>query len=285
MGGSKGKGSGPPSDKTYRDATLVYYLLAMNIHPMSLCELILNNPVWADWALVVVGMLTLIVIAVQTIATAQAAKATKNAAKATQDSVIAIRRQVDLMEQQTAAAVIAASAAQRSADATSLNVQAIINSERAWIAAELIPMALNFDKIGWHRRMGSNWAAMSTEEVLRGDHLRHKLRFTNMGRTPAFIIKWEIKCVRTHLPIELVTFGQPYRSLAGGASMDIEDEFVDVSSYTKEGADLTWFKGSISYRHCFSESEVIEEPFAYFLNQKSSRLEWVPIDKTDENPV
>jgi len=257
-----------------RATDTVYYRLTMNMEPMSFWRLFLNNP---EWALVGVGILTLIVIGWQAVATAKAAKAT-------QDSVGAIQRQVGLMEQQTAATVIAASATQRSADATSLNVQAVINSERAWIAAELIPMALHFGKAGWCRRVGTGWATMSTEEVLRGDHLRYKLRFTNMGRTPAFIIKWEIKCVRTHLPIELVTFGQPYHSLAGGASSDIEDEFVDVSAYTKEGADLTWFKGSISYRHCFSESEVIEEPFAYFLNQKSSRLEWVPIEKTDENP-
>jgi len=244
------------------------------MQPMSFWQLFLNNP---EWALVGVGILTLILIGCQAVATAKAARAT-------QDSVAAIRRQVGLMEQQTAATVIAASATQRSADATSSNVQAVINSERAWIAAELIPMALHFDKAGWCRHVGSGWATMSTEEVLRGDHLRHKLRFTNMGRTPAYIVKWEIKCVRLQFPIELVAFGLPYRSLAGGASMDIEDELVDVFAYTKESADLTWFKGSITYRHCFSESEVVEEPFAYAVNQKTSRLDRVSIDKADENP-
>jgi hypothetical protein len=246
----------------------------MNMEPMSLWQLFLNNP---EWALVGVGILTLIVIGWQAVATAKAAKAT-------QDSVAAIQRQVGLMEQQTAATVIAASATQRSADATSLNVQAVINSERAWIAAELIPMALHFGKAGWCRRVGTGWATMSTEEVLRGDHLRYKLRFTNMGRTPAFIVKWEIKCVRTRLPIELVGFGLPYHSLAGGASMDIEDDVVDVFAYTNETTDLIFFNGSITYRHCFSESEVVEEPFAYVFNQKAFRLDRVPIDKADQNP-
>ena len=83
------------------------------MEPMSLLQLFLNNP---EWALVVVGIFTLIVIALQTVATAQAAKATRRAAEATEASAKATET--------------AAIAAQR-------NSEVLINSERAWILAEL----------------------------------------------------------------------------------------------------------------------------------------------------
>ena len=68
---------------------------------------------------------------------------------------------------------------------------AMINSERAWIVAELVPMCAQFGNL-WHRRAGSGWATMSAEETFRGDHLKHKMRFTNMGRTPAHILSFKI---------------------------------------------------------------------------------------------
>lgn len=127
---------------------------------MSLCELFLNNPVWSEWALVVVGMLTLIVIAVQTIATAQAAKAT-------QDSVGAIRQQVDLMERQTAATETAANAAKASADALTI-------MERAWLVPDLLANE--------HHRPHVLARLMESFQI--------GIPFTNFGRTPAWIVEW-----------------------------------------------------------------------------------------------
>src|SRR5258708_28890829 len=65
------------------------------------------------------------------------AKETAKAAKAAADTVLAINQQIGIMEQQTAAAVVAASAAQRSADAAKLSANGLIDSERAWILIEI----------------------------------------------------------------------------------------------------------------------------------------------------
>jgi hypothetical protein len=71
----------------------------------------------------------------------------------------------------------------RAADAGNKSAQAFVNSERAWVIAELIPMARRFEIVGWQRSVGSMWATMSEEEISRGEHLRHRLRFINLGRT------------------------------------------------------------------------------------------------------
>src|SRR5947209_4981257 len=80
----------------------------------------------------------------------------------------------------------------RSADAALLNAQAVINSERAWIVAELVPICVKFGN-WWHRPVGDAWAILSDEEILRGHHLNHRLKLTNMGRTPATILTFELE--------------------------------------------------------------------------------------------
>jgi hypothetical protein len=112
---------------SYTHDVLVYYLLAMNLEPMSFWQLFLNNP---EWALVGVGTLTLFVIWRQAVATTNSARATKDAAKATQDSVAAIQQQVGLMERQT-------KATEKAANATNANADALIASERAWILVDI----------------------------------------------------------------------------------------------------------------------------------------------------
>lgn len=45
----------------------------------------------------------------------------------------------------------------------------------------------------WYRSVGENWASLSTEEVLKGVHLLHQLKLTNMGGTPATILSFELE--------------------------------------------------------------------------------------------
>lgn len=113
---------------------------------MSWQQLILNNPLWAQWALVIVGMLTMLAIVWQAVETKRAAqasqraigimerqtKATEDSAKATQDTVTAIRQQVDLMERQTAAT-------EKAAIAASENIEIFISRERARLRVDLLP--------------------------------------------------------------------------------------------------------------------------------------------------
>jgi hypothetical protein len=94
---------------------------------------------------------------------------------------------------------------------------------------------------------------MSPEEVLAGKHLRHKLRLTNVGRTPAVITKYEINCSWPEgRPTELVTFGLPYLSLAGAASIDFTGGEISVFEYINGTIGLVLFSGSTAYRHVFS---------------------------------
>src|SRR5207253_7215473 len=82
-------------------------------------------------------------------------------------------------------------ATSQNAIAAKASAEALVNAERAWVTAELVPNCARFGNL-WHRPAGSGWAALSEEEVLNGDHLNHKLKFTNMGRTPAHILRYQI---------------------------------------------------------------------------------------------
>jgi hypothetical protein len=107
-----------------------------------------------EWWLVGVGVLTFWAIRYQ-------ARETALAAKATQKATEGIGKQVEIMERQTRATEIAASAAHDSADA-------LINSERAWIDGELIRETF--------------------------PTVRYRLKIVNHGKTPARMLSFEINC-------------------------------------------------------------------------------------------
>src|SRR6266436_332529 len=82
--------------------------------------------------------------------------------------------QMEIMQNQARATETAANAANKSAEA-------LINSERAWVIAELAPQAVPFGD-HWGRFVGKGHASPSPEEIRAGHHLRYKLKLTNMGR-------------------------------------------------------------------------------------------------------
>jgi hypothetical protein len=92
--------------------------------------------------------------------------------------------QMEITRNQARATEAAANAANKSAEA-------LINSERAWVIAELVPICRRFGD-DWHRPIGNGWAQLSENELLNQEHLKHKLKFTNMGRTPAHILRYKI---------------------------------------------------------------------------------------------
>jgi len=113
---------------------------------MSLWQLFLNNP---EWALVIVGILTLIFIGWQAVATTRAANATQQAAEAAQASTEAIERQIGIMERQTAATEKTAEAARDNAiaakdgaDAANKNIEMFISKERAKLRVDLKKLSL-----------------------------------------------------------------------------------------------------------------------------------------------
>jgi hypothetical protein len=97
------------------------------MEPLSLWQLFLNNP---EWALVVVGILTILVIGWQAVETRRAAQATQSSAKT-------IQQQIAVMERQTKATEDAATAAKDTAESTKQSIEMMINKERARLRIDL----------------------------------------------------------------------------------------------------------------------------------------------------
>jgi hypothetical protein len=106
---------------------LVYHRLTMNIEFMNFRQLFLSNPAWA---LVIVGILTILVIGWQAVETRRAAQATQISSKA-------IRQQITVMERQTKATEDAATAAKDSAESTKQSIEMMIGKEQARLRIDL----------------------------------------------------------------------------------------------------------------------------------------------------
>ncbi len=169
--------------------------------------------------------------------------------------------------------------------------QVAINSERAWIVAEMIPTATYFKGYGWHRNLPEGkHTKMSEEELIRGAYLIQTVRFTNMGKTPAVITHWSVTRIDGRDPLgEVVDFDQPYHSLAAGAVMDVRDRFVDVFECAGD-RDFVFFDLTVTYRHVFDSEPVTEDPTVYtFVSgaKKIERMGGIPKrkeKKRSENP-
>jgi hypothetical protein len=189
--------------------------------------------------------------------------------------------QMEIMRGQALATETAANAATKSAEA-------LINSERAWIIAELIPQAVRTSDNHWCRFVGSGLVSMSTEEVLAGHHLRYKLKLTNMGRTPAQIFGFTIRysCLEEgvrDLPDNaggIQASSRPFEHLLGGDGQAIEigEPIVDVGQYMRENADAikrlektAVIHGLVKYRHMFSTDDCYAD-FCYAYTVSEERL-------------
>lgn len=197
----------------------------------------------------------------------------------------AIELQTTHLRNSVIQATNAARAAKTSADA-------VIASERAWIVAELAPICVKFGN-WWHRPSGNAWAALSNEEIMKGDHLKHKLKLTNMGRTPAHILSFQIgySCLSegvTDLPEgtsgDIVAVHPFDRLLAAGGAMEVLEPIIDVNWYINSSDSIeviraiselkntAVFHGWVRYQHVFSRDDVIEEPFCYSYSPQDMRL-------------
>ena len=190
--------------------------------------------------------------------------------------------QMEIMQGQTRATETAANAANKSAEA-------LINSERAWIIAELIPQAVRFGDNHWCRRLvDGGHASMSTEEIFAGHHLRYKLKLTNMGRTPAQLFGFTIRysCLGEgvrDLPENAggkQASSRPFEHLLGGngEAVEIGEPIVDVGQYM--GDDVEAIKrlektavihGEVKYRHMFSTDDCYAD-FCYVYTVSEERL-------------
>ncbi len=165
-----------------------------------------------------------------------------------------------------------ARATETAANAATKSAEALINSERAWVIAELIPQAARASDNQWYRFVGDMRVHMGVEEILAGHHLRYKLKLTNMGRTPAQIFGFTIRysCLGegvTDLPDNAggsQTSSRPFEHLLGsGQTIEIGEPVVDVGQYM--GYDVDAIKrlektavvhGEVKYHHMFSQRQL-----------------------------
>jgi hypothetical protein len=189
--------------------------------------------------------------------------------------------QMEVMRNQARATETAANAATKS-------VEALINSERAWIIAELVPQAVRASDKEWYRFVGDRRVHMSLEEILAGHHLRYKLKLTNMGRTPGQIFDFAIRysCLGEGVKDLPENAGgtqasyRPFEHLLGGDGQTIEigEPIVDVGQYMRENVDAierlektAVIHGSVKYRHMFSTDDCYAD-FCYVYTVSEERL-------------
>jgi hypothetical protein len=195
------------------------------------------------------------------------------------------------LKDQTRATMLAAEAAKASSDA-------LIASERAWVVAELSPIATHYADRLWRRDIGGVRQPLIPAEVLRAEHLWHLLKLTNMGRTPAHILSFRIgySCLPegvTELPENAI--GDPVeemrfdRLLAAGDALEISEPIVKVQDYFKDDLTAIYdfkrtavFYGWVEYQHVFSESDVLKEPFVYSFSPTNLRLNRVARPRTQQ---
>jgi hypothetical protein len=149
----------------------------------------------------------------------------------------------------------------------------------------------------WRRPSGTgSTVPLSDDEIARFEFLKHSLKLTNMGRTPAHILSYQIyySCLDkgvSSLSGRTVTRQGSTRifdHLLGATDWIEVPETVDVYSYMNERftgieklENTAVFHGWVEYLHVFSNSEVLKVPFCYVYKPSIMGLERVPEIRTD----
>ncbi len=171
------------------------------------------------------------------------------------------------------------------AEAALLNAQAMINAERARVVAELTRMSAHYEApAGWCRFIGGSPVSMSTEEVLRGNHLLHSLKFINMGRTVAHISGYEIHCGFFNwgngvLNIEEIDYNHDFDHMIEGSGSFVTNDEISINEFVDNpAAEVATFKTyvivlvSVTYSHVFSDSEPQADVFRFIYDTKGMTL-------------
>jgi len=137
--------------------------------------------------------------------------------------------------------------------------------------------------------------SMSTEEILRGEHLRHGIKFTNMGRTAADIGAYQIHIgffdwKNETLNIEQIEHNGDFSRVLGGseATEMLEDVVLDIHEFAKNpAAEVHAWKNwlvvlvSVTYRHVFSHKEA-NEVFRFVFNPRTGRMRRAQVTEADK---
>lgn len=183
-----------------------------------------------------------------------------------------------------------AEATEKNAAAAKASADALINAERAWVIADLVQMAVRMPPPeNWCRITASGGlGAMGAEAILKGEHLRHRLRFTNMGRTAARITAFEChsgfydhKC--GILQIERIDYNGDYNRMLAAGSETFTDQTIDINQFVSDPIAVeigppSWKNWmvvivSVTYDHVFSSEGPQREDsrFVYDINAQTMR--------------
>lgn len=188
------------------------------------------------------------------------------------------------------------------------SVKAIMKAERAWVIADLVPMARCVDELGWCHWWGgaeqhkmSEWNRLTAEEVLRGEHLRHGLRFINMGRTAARITGYEIHSgfydhKKDAFRIEAIRYNRDYNRMlsAENQTETLPGVVIEIHEFVNNAAaevgPPTWKNWmvvlvSVTYEHVFSVNGPESDVFRFVFDNKSESMQRGAATQKDKEQI
>lgn len=172
-------------------------------------------------------------------------------------------------------------AARDAANAAARSVSALINSERAWLIVEMVPLC-RMSGNSWHYAADRGGTLLSEDELVNGYYLRHTVKFTNMGRTPAQILRFQIGY--SHLPESVTELPEGSvgdcvearefdHALAGTASIEVLEPIIDI--FNNRGSTPEQIRaidelratlvvhGWVEYQHVFDSRNTERVNFCY----------------------
>jgi hypothetical protein len=185
---------------------------------------------------------------------------------------------------QLKAMITSVAASELAARAALLNAQAVINSERAWVSAELIPDFRQDEEGAWRRDNGEK---ITMVELIAGHHLVYSLRIKNVGRTPAQILTYNLaysclpECITDiseDSPREVIQAGTFNFFLLPSISVEIVQRFKIselIGNSRKEIDEListAVFHGWVKYRNVLIEDGCSSD-FCYVYKPSLKKLE------------
>lgn len=196
-------------------------------------------------------------------------------------------------------------AARDAANAAARSVSALINSERAWLIVEILPVYRRIDNL-WCRPVKGGLAAVSEYELVHGYHLRHKMKLTNMGRTPAHILRFQIGYSRlpewaTEVPEgslgDCVEAREFDHALGGADSIEVLEPVIDIFNNRGSTSDqinavdelraTLVVHGWVEYQHIFDSENSERVDFCYSYSPSAHRLNRIAHPRrrhTDDDP-
>jgi hypothetical protein len=195
-------------------------------------------------------------------------------------------------------ALAALGAALKTLGAINQQVGAMVNSDRAWLVVELKPHAVRASNGQWYRIDPEERAVlMSPAEIVKSEHLAHRLRFTNMGQTPAHVLCCEVGYSYVlaggkESPLKAPEEWPFDHTLAAGKSTVLAIPIINVMHHLKSVEEIRAVNNSqsivaahgwVQYKHVFNRDEIITEPFRFIFNAKTQQMERGP--RTPEDRI